>query len=244
MRRYNRVQMKKNADRTSYIRNLALWMSIVALVFTVVVPQIYRKSETVQAAVRKIVSKPIPVPGYLPMEEPAELPGEVLPEQNQPTGKKPEKTTVAGSNTGSPFAKCSKAECKFNSIVARASKRYQVEPALIKAIIMAESGYNPRAVSNKGAMGLMQLMPVTAAELGVEDVFNPEHNINGGVRYYKKLLKRLNGDVELALAAYNAGIQTVKKYRGVPPYKATRHYIKKVFHYYRLYKKTGALESA
>ena len=236
--------MEKNTDRTSYIRNLALWMSIVALVFTVLVPQIYRKSETVQAAVRKIVSKPIPVPAYLPTEEPAELPGEVLPEPNQPTGEKPEKATVAGSDTGSPLAECSKAECKFNSIVARASKRHQVEPALIKAIIMAESGYNPRAISNKGAMGLMQLMPVTAAELGIEDSFNPEHNINGGVRYYKKLLKRLDGDIELALAAYNAGIQTVKKYRGVPPYKATRHYIKKVFHYYKLYKETGSQESA
>lgn len=236
--------MKKNKYSTSYIRNLALWMSIVALVFTMLVPQIYRKSETVQAAVRKIVFKPIPATGYLPIEGPAELREEVLPEPNQSTGKKPEKTIVAGANTGSPFKKCSKAECKFNSIVFQASKRHQVEPELIKAIIMAESGYNPRAVSSKGALGLMQLMPVTAAELGVEDSFNPEHNINGGVRYYKKLLKRLDGDVELALAAYNAGIQTVKKYRGVPPYKATRHYIKKVFHYYKLYKETGALESA
>ena len=115
----------------------------------------------------------------------------------------------------------------------------------IAAIIKAESGYNPKAVSHTGARGMMQLMPLTAAELGVENSFNPEHNINGGVRYYKKLLNRYNGNIELALAAYNAGMRTVKKYNGVPPFEATRLYIKKVLHYYQVYKKTlSEIESA
>jgi len=106
---------------------------------------------------------------------------------------------------------------------------------LVKAIILAESGYNPKAVSKVGARGLMQLMPRTAKWLGVKDSFNPEHNINAGVRYFRKLLNQF-GDVTLALAAYNAGGRNVRKYNGVPPYKATRYYIKKVLEYYHIYK--------
>ncbi|MCD6224380.1 MAG: lytic transglycosylase domain-containing protein, partial [Deltaproteobacteria bacterium] len=100
-----------------------------------------------------------------------------------------------------------------------------------------ESGYNPKALSKKGARGLMQLMPRTAKWLGVVDSFNPEHNINGGVRYLKQLLKQFDGDVELALAAYNAGSRNVRQYNGVPPFKATKFYITKVFKYYDIYKK-------
>jgi soluble lytic murein transglycosylase-like protein len=100
---------------------------------------------------------------------------------------------------------------------------------------MAESGYNPRAISKKGAKGLMQLMPGTAQALGVENIFNPEENISGGVRYFKQLVNKF-GDVKLALAAYNAGSKKVRHYQGVPPFKATRHYIKKVFKYYQSYK--------
>ena len=125
----------------------------------------------------------------------------------------------------------------YHSIIIEAANRYQVDPAIVKAIIMAESSYNPKAISKKGAKGLMQLMPKTAAELGVKDSFNPVYNINGGVRYYKKMLNQFNGDVELALAAYNAGSRKVKKYQGIPPFKATRYYIKKVFKYYQYYKK-------
>jgi len=104
------------------------------------------------------------------------------------------------------------------------------------AIIMAESSYNPKAISKKGAKGLMQLMPTTAKSLGVKDIFNPEHNINAGVRYFKKLLNQFNGDVELALAAYNAGSRKVREHRGIPPFGATKYYIKKVIKYYRHYK--------
>jgi len=124
----------------------------------------------------------------------------------------------------------------FLSIIQEASDRYEVEPELIRAIIMAESSYNPRAVSKRGARGLMQLMPATAKALGVEDSFNPEHNIHGGVRYFKQLLDRFGGDTEIALAAYNAGSRKVRQYQGIPPFKTTRYYIKKVFSYYNHYK--------
>ncbi len=124
----------------------------------------------------------------------------------------------------------------FRSIIQKASDLYEVEPELIQAIIMAESSYNPRAVSRRGARGLMQLMPATAKALGVEDSFNPEHNIHGGVRYFKQLLDRFGGDTRMALAAYNAGSSNVREYQGIPPFKATRYYIKRVFSYYNRYK--------
>ena len=129
-----------------------------------------------------------------------------------------------------------KAERLLHPIVIQAAGRYQVDPALVKAIIMAESGYNARAISKRGAKGLMQLMPATAQALGVEDVFNPKQNISGGVRYFKQLVNQFDGDVELALAAYNAGSRNVRHYQGIPPFKATRYYIKKVFKYYQIYK--------
>jgi soluble lytic murein transglycosylase-like protein len=130
-----------------------------------------------------------------------------------------------------------KAEHKYHKLIVQTASQYQIDPALIKAIIMAESGYNPKAVSKKGAKGLMQLMPDTAEALGVEDIFNPRQNITGGVQYFKLLVTRFNGDVKLALAAYNAGSRYVRNYKGVPPFKATRYYIKKVFKYYQQYKK-------
>ena len=128
------------------------------------------------------------------------------------------------------------AEHLFRPIIMRAAHRHQVDPAMVKAIIMAESSFNPKAISSRGAVGLMQLMPNTAKSLGVVDAFDPENNINAGVLYYKKLLKEFRGDVKLALAAYNAGSRKVREYQGIPPYKTTRNYIKKVFEYYRQYK--------
>lgn len=143
-----------------------------------------------------------------------------------------------------PLVQGMEADRLYHSIIIEAANRYQVDPAIVKAIIMAESSYNPNAVSKKGAKGLMQLMPKTAAELGVKDSFNPVYNINGGVRYYKKMLNQFNGDVKLALAAYNAGSRKVKKYQGIPPFKATRYYIKKVFKYYKYYKKQVDIKRA
>ena len=129
------------------------------------------------------------------------------------------------------------AERLFSPIVIRVANRYQIDPALVKAIIMAESGYNPQAISKKGARGLMQLMPRTAEAMGVVDTFDPENNINGGVRYFKKLLRQFDNDVKLALAAYNAGSRRVREHRGIPPFKATHYYIKKVLEHYQNYKK-------
>ena len=129
-----------------------------------------------------------------------------------------------------------KQEHFFHPIIVQVADHHELDPALIKAIIMAESGYNPRAVSKKGARGLMQLMPGTAEALGVEDSFNPEQNIRGGVKYFKQLVNQFQGDVTLALAAYNAGSKNVRKYQGIPPWKSTQYYIDKVFKYYQIYK--------
>ena len=126
-------------------------------------------------------------------------------------------------------------ETLFYPIIFEAAYRYEVDPAIVKAIILAESSYNPRAVSKVGAQGLMQLMPITAKEMGVENSFNPQQNIHGGTAYFKKLLTRYDGNVKLALAAYNAGSGKVQRYRGIPPYKATRTYIRKVLQYHRNY---------
>ena len=123
----------------------------------------------------------------------------------------------------------------FHPIIVKAANRYKVDPNLVKAIIMAESGYNPQAISKQGAKGLMQLMPKTAEALGVEDAFDPEHNVNGGVKYLKQLLDEFN-DLKLALAAYNAGSSKVRRHQGIPPIKATLHYVNKVFAYYQYYK--------
>jgi soluble lytic murein transglycosylase-like protein len=129
----------------------------------------------------------------------------------------------------------------YDKHIIKASQTYKVEVALIKAVIMAESGYNPKAVSHKGAQGLMQLMPGTAKWLGVHDAFDPVLNIDGGVRYLRRLLDRFEGDVQLALAAYNAGSRYVRKYGGVPPFKATQIYIKKVMKYRKDYRKKLAV---
>jgi soluble lytic murein transglycosylase-like protein len=135
-----------------------------------------------------------------------------------------------------PTVSGKKAEHLFRSIIFRIAHRHRVDPAMVQAIIMAESSFNPNAVSKRGAMGLMQLMPNTAKSLGIEDPLNPEHNITGGVLYFKNLLKEFHGDVKLALAAYNAGIRKVKEYQGVPPFKSTQVYIEKVLEYYQRYK--------
>jgi soluble lytic murein transglycosylase-like protein len=129
----------------------------------------------------------------------------------------------------------SQPELPFNAHIMQAAKAYQVDPALIRAIIMAESSNDPKAVSHRGAQGLMQLMPTTAKWLGVDDPFDPAGNIDAGVRYFKKLLNRFDGNVRLALAAYNAGSRYVLKYGGVPPFRATRVYIKRVLNYHRKY---------
>lgn len=117
----------------------------------------------------------------------------------------------------------------YQAIIEEHAALNAVSADLIRAVIQAESAFDPRALSIKGAMGLMQLMPDTAAELGVRDPFDPRDNIRGGVKYLKQLLDKYDGNVELALAAYNAGPTAVKRYGGtVPPYRETRNYVARV----------------
>lgn len=129
--------------------------------------------------------------------------------------------------TGDPAA--------YEPIISTCAAEYGIDRHLVKAVILAESNYNPKAVSHKGAAGLMQLMPKTAQSLNVSDSFNPEENIRGGVRYLRFLLDTFKGDESLALAAYNSGLSNVAKYRGIPPFSETRKYVSKVLNFRRNY---------
>lgn len=114
------------------------------------------------------------------------------------------------------------------SMISKIAQRHGVDEKLVQAVIKQESGFNPKATSHCGAQGLMQLMPSTAKGLGVTDAYNPVQNVEGGVKYLKNLLTKYNGNIILALAAYNAGSGAVDKYDGVPPYKETQNYVKSI----------------
>ena len=120
----------------------------------------------------------------------------------------------------------------LDEIIETFSDKYGIDGDFIKAIIKQESGFNPKATSKKGAMGLMQLMPKTAQSLGVSDAYNPWENVEGGVKYLKGLLNRFDNDKKMALAAYNAGPNAVKKYGGIPPYKETQNYVNSIMSSY------------
>ena len=127
---------------------------------------------------------------------------------------------------------------QFDDEIKKAQKRYGVEFSLIKAVIQVESGFNPKAVSKKGAKGLMQIMPFNYKSLSIKDPFNPRQNIMGGTQYLQRLLKRYKYKLPLALAAYNAGPEAVDKYKAIPPYRETMNYVEKVMKTYSQYKKT------
>ena len=121
----------------------------------------------------------------------------------------------------------------LRSLASAAARRHGLDPELVLAVVGVESAFRPEAVSPKGAQGLMQLMPRTAASLGVEDAFDPAQNLDGGTRHLGALLALYGGDVERALAAYNAGEGAVARHGGIPPFKETREYVRKVLERYR-----------
>lgn len=141
------------------------------------------------------------------------------------------KTSVHSAN-GSIGKNDNASSSKINDIVRQAANRFNLDEKLIHAIIKTESNYNPKATSKAGAMGLMQLMPGTAREVGVTDPYDLAQNIYGGVQYFSNMLNKHKGNIELALASYNAGPGNVKKYGGIPPFKETKNYIRKVMNEY------------
>lgn len=226
---------------------LVRWVCIAALVFLMFTPQLYGGRAEIKTAVGERVAcedesvlwRELAIEAIPRSMKPEPALTMVAHEQTKMDGtlSVPDGNRALVSESACLSARGKKREGPFHPIILRAADRYRVDSALIMAIIMAESSYNPKAVSKRGARGLMQLMPKTAEALGVGDSFDPEHNINAGVKYFRKLLNQFNGDVRLALAAYNAGSGKVRQYRGVPPFRATRHYIRRVFEYHEYYKK-------
>ncbi|MGD9042508.1 MAG: lytic transglycosylase domain-containing protein [Desulfobacterales bacterium] len=125
---------------------------------------------------------------------------------------------------------------KFDKLISNASKEFNVDSRLLKAMIKAESDFDPRAISRKGAMGLMQIMPENFKMLNIDNPFDPWQNIRAGARYFKELYERFNGKLALSLAAYNAGPTAVDRYKSIPPYQETEEYVRRVLRYYRTFK--------
>lgn len=122
---------------------------------------------------------------------------------------------------------------RYSALISRAAKKYKIDPKLLSAVIQVESQFNPQAVSRTGAVGLMQLMPETAKQLGVQNRYDPSQNIEGGAKYLRYLIERFEGNLEHAIASYNAGPLNVEKYGKVPPFKETKRYVTKVFDIYK-----------
>jgi soluble lytic murein transglycosylase-like protein len=152
---------------------------------------------------------------------------------NAPTDPRYRSLAGYSSGTAAGWLRLQRADTeRYGSEIKDASERYGVPERLVHAVIRVESAFNPRAVSGKGAQGLMQLMPETASMLGVRNSFDPQQNIDGGVRHLRGLIDRFGNDLPLALAAYNAGEKAVINYRGIPPFPETRDYVTRVLHLY------------
>jgi soluble lytic murein transglycosylase len=133
---------------------------------------------------------------------------------------------------------------ELEEAVARYSREYRLSPALLLAVMKAESDFNPTVISKAGAVGLMQLIPETAIRHGVRNLYDTRENIAGGAKHLRYLLDRFGGNIRLALAAYNAGERKVDRYRQIPPFKETKTYVRKVMSFYRHYKTNGHFETA
>ncbi len=146
-------------------------------------------------------------------------------------------TLFSGRFRSLPLRLDSKEEiARYNATIWSIAEKYGIDPALVLAVIKSESDFDAYAVSDKGALGLMQLMPETAYEMGVADILDPRENIEGGTRYLKFLLGMFEGDLDRSLAAYNAGQGAVTKYGDIPPYQETQEYVRRVRHFYGLYR--------
>ena len=168
-----------------------------------------------------------------------------------PFGKKNQKVIAEKSNKVIPdkkkIEKSLAVNADYSSYVQKSARKYEIEPELIHAVIRTESNGNHRAVSKKGAMGLMQLMPSTASDMNVANPFSPEENIEGGTRYLRYLIEKFNGNLTLAIAAYNSGPKTVERYGNVPPISETKQYVSRVLALYngkRQYDTSGPVKDA
>jgi soluble lytic murein transglycosylase-like protein len=185
----------------------------------------------VATRIEQITGAPVQLPGLLEAApEGAGSFAAMLQAQMVQQGETPQ------GDDGAPGASAMVPPAQIDALVNDNAQAQDVDPALIKAIIANESGFNANATSNVGAQGLMQLMPGTAAGLGVTDSYDPAQNVAGGTKYIKGLLERFNGDVRLAVAAYNAGPGAVEKYGGVPPYAETQNYVQNVLSSYAKYR--------
>jgi|GEM_PF-3594179 len=234
-------------------RNLLLWLFVAAPLFYLFSvgfsswpapePQTsayqamgHREKNVTAAGLRLLARAPAVVPGLVTQE--IILPRKILAPPTllaTPLDTRAEPGPTTPRKSRRPLVK--PVNRHLRHLIHAAAIRHGIDPAMIHAIIMAESSFNPDAVSNRGAQGLMQLMPQTAESLGLADAFDPGKNIDAGARYFRQLLNQFRGDVELALAAYNAGIQSVINHNGVPPFKTTQRYVRKVLDYYEHYRR-------
>ena len=208
-------------------------------------------SQSIQAAVRVAFVFSVALAGFLALARPAEaqimsvtnFDGRRLFVNSEPPAQAQRKQVLARPNIylqgemtfmGGNRRPMSIDRDGVDQLVQEASERHRVDPALVRAVIETESHWNPGAYSRKGAIGLMQLIPTTAQRFGANDAFNPKQNVDAGVRYLKTLLERYNGNLDLALAAYNAGEGAVDRAHGIPAYRETRNYVQRVQNaYYR-----------